>query len=139
MIYKNCEAKVPNVSSFDEIATDNLTQFQESIENFDFNGYLSLLMKIANDANKYMDEKAPWKLKKEEKIDEMNVVLYSIANVIKKIAILLQPIVPNIAQKILLELGYGDGILEFKDFDKNITAGQEIKIPSIITPRLQMK
>ena len=97
-------------------------------------------MKFADDVNKYMDEKAPWVLKKEEKIEEMEKALYSIVNSVKNIAILLQPVCPYIANKILKELGLNfEENLSFDELNKNIESGLKIEKPSIIIPRLQVK
>ena len=98
------------------------------------------LQKIAENANKYLDDKAPWKLFKDGKIEEMNKVLYSIANTIKNIAILLQPICPYLSKKILKELGLKfDEVITFDNLSKNLEFGTEIQTPTIIIPRMRTR
>lgn len=140
MIYKNCNGKIPVVEEFDIISTDSISIFENFIKDFDFNGYVDTIMRIAENANKYLDDKAPWKLCKENKIKEMEVVLYSIANTIKKIAILLQPIVPYISTQILKELGLEfNSFVNFDELNKDLEQNKEIQKPNIIIPRLQSR
>ncbi|MDD2839577.1 MAG: methionine--tRNA ligase [Rickettsiales bacterium] len=138
MIYKNCDAKIPQVKKFDVINSTDISIFENCMKNFDFTGYVENLIKIADETNKYMDEKAPWKLKKEGEIEEMNEVLYSIVNMIRKIAILLKPLCPYLSNKILSEIGFNGDIL-FNELNKNISGGQNILEPSVIVPRLSNK
>ena len=141
MIYKNCNAEIPQVKDFDTIYSNSIfDECEKYIKEFKFDTYVSLIMKFADDVNKYMDEKAPWVLKKEEKIEEMEKALYSIVNSVKNIAILLQPVCPYIANKILKELGLNfEENLSFDELNKNIESGLKIEKPSIIIPRLQVK
>jgi methionyl-tRNA synthetase len=71
----------------------------------------------------------------------MEKVLYSVANTIKDIAILLQPIVPHISQKILQELGIvgAGGIVPFSKLSENLEPLSTIREPSIIVPRLNSR
>lgn len=135
MIYKNCDAKIPEVKKFDTINSTEISIFENCMKNFDFTSYVENLLKIADETNKYMDEKAPWKLKKEERIEEMNEILYSIVNMIKNTAILLKPLCPYLANKILSEMGFSGDIL-FSELNNNLKSGQNISEPSIIIPRL---
>ncbi len=140
MIYKNCNGKIPNVDRFDILFTDNISTYENFIDDFSFDGYISSLMKIAENANKYLDDKAPWKLFKDGKIDEMEKVLYSIANTIKNIAILLQPICPYLSKRILKELGLKfDEAIAFDNLNKNLEFDIEIPEPTIIIPRMQTR
>ncbi len=67
---------------------------------------------IASAANEFIDETAPWTLKKEGKLDEMGTVLYALAESARCIAILLQPFMPTSAKKMLLQLGYSEADFE---------------------------
>jgi len=140
MIYKNCDRKIPNVARFDVLFTDNISVYEKFIDNFDFENYISSLMKIAENANKYLDERAPWKLFKENRRDEMNEALYSIVNAIKNLAILMQPICPYLAKRMLEGLGltFNDAVA-FDNLRENLKFGIEISKPAIIMPRLQSK
>jgi methionyl-tRNA synthetase len=52
------------------------------------------------EANKYIDEMAPWVLRKEDP-KRMEVVLYVLMEVLRYVTILYQPVIPTSADKIL--------------------------------------
>ena len=137
MIYKNFDATIPIVNNYDKIFVDSINEYENLINNFDFISYIERIIKIVEDTNKYFDEKQPWVLKKENKIEEMKVVLYSVVNTIRKIAILFQPIIPYLSSQILISIGEKDKI----NFDKinDDIKNNKIDEPKIIFPRLQLK
>jgi len=137
MIYKNYNEEIPTVGDFDDIYILDCKVLLDYFENFDIGGYVELIIKVAESANKYMDEKTPWNLQKEGKIDEAKRVLYSLANVIKNIAILLQPICPYIASTILHEIGFSRDCVSFGELGSNIKSATKIQKPTIVIPRLQ--
>ena len=55
-------------------------------------------------ANRYIDEQAPWKLRKTDP-ERMSTVLYTLMETIRYLAILMQPIVPKSAGRMLDQLG----------------------------------
>lgn len=66
---------------------------------------LDTLMDLARRANKYIDETAPWVLAKEESsIPRLKTVLFHLIEAIRQIAVLLQPFMPETAQKIFTQI-----------------------------------
>ena len=55
-------------------------------------------------ANKFVNDNAPWTLAKEGKIDECGRVLYSIFDLMCKVAVLIYPYCPNIASNMARQL-----------------------------------
>jgi methionyl-tRNA synthetase len=114
MINKNCDGKIPAYSyqpSEDELFAGlqplmELTQSEARgylhnlIDYQQINIMLEEIVTAASRANAYIDTQAPWALKKTD-IDRMNTVLYALAECIRKIAIVLQAVVPDSASKIL--------------------------------------
>ena len=137
MIYKNCEATIPVVKNFDNIFNDNFEKYESYIKHFEFNPYIEDIIKIIENTNKYFDEKQPWVLKKENKLEEMKIVLYSVVNTIRKIAILLQPIIPYLSSQILLSLGENETV-NFSKINEDLK-NNKINEPKIIFPRLEKK
>ncbi|MDR3289759.1 MAG: methionine--tRNA ligase [Rickettsiales bacterium] len=133
LIYKNFDKKIPIVKDFDKIVNVKIDNFRKHIDDIDINDYVNELLQIAEHANKYIDENKPWELVKSDK-EKSSIVLYSVANIILKIAILLQPFVPYLAKNILEGLGY-DNIIGFDKIDDNLR-GNVIEEPKIIIPRL---
>jgi methionyl-tRNA synthetase len=118
MIQKNCDGKVPSYSSTPDAQTlELLNQAKHALERIEcilikermnFSEVLEIILTCAVKANEYIDQKAPWTLKKEGKTTEMGEVLYALAEAVRGIAILLQPFMPESSKKILLQLGYSE-------------------------------
>lgn len=64
---------------------------------------LNLVIDIFNHANKYIEEKEPWRLAKEAN-PALNTVLYNLVETIKQGATLLQPFLPDTATNIFAQL-----------------------------------
>jgi methionyl-tRNA synthetase len=66
---------------------------------------LESIWTIVSAGNKYIDEKAPWKLMKEGKTDEAGTVLYTVLDGVRSAAVLLRPFMPNASQALWTQLG----------------------------------
>jgi len=63
---------------------------------------LSEIMNLSRRCNKYIDEKTPWLLAKEEaKKEDLQTTMYNLLESIRFIGVLLQPYMPKTSQKIL--------------------------------------
>jgi methionyl-tRNA synthetase len=121
MIQKNADGKVPsdeNLQNSDEellelvqITKDIQGDYEEHTKNFRFDAILNEIMRFSSKSNEYIDKQEPWKLKKENP-QRMQTVLYTLAESIRCIAIMLQPFTPTAAKKILLQLGYKESDFE---------------------------
>ena len=65
-----------------------------------FDQFLKNIWLVISDANKYVDNQAPWSLKKND-FKRMEVVLYTLIETIRQISIMLQPFIPNTSKSIL--------------------------------------
>ncbi len=62
-------------------------------------------------ANRYLVEKEPWKLAKDpDRREELAGILYASAEVLRILAILIQPIMPSAAQRLWDQLGIGGDV-----------------------------
>ena len=66
----------------------------------DLNAYIKKVISYSFEANKYFNDSRPWSLKDND-LDRMNTILFTIVKQIKNISILLSPIVPIAAGKTL--------------------------------------
>ena len=106
-IKKNCSNKIPqkkNLSKEGKVLTDklknDLDKLTALIDKQDLNNYIRKVIEYSFDSNKYFNDSEPWSLKKTD-INKMNSILYSVVEQIKNISILLLPIIPISANKIL--------------------------------------
>ncbi|CAN5626684.1 methionine--tRNA ligase [soil metagenome] len=71
----------------------------ENFENRDFAKVLNEIREIADETNKYFDDKAPWALIKTDE-EETRSVLTTTLNVFRFMAIALKPVLPDYADKV---------------------------------------
>jgi methionyl-tRNA synthetase len=110
MIARNCEGRVPAPGSLqtdDErltaAAAGLVDRLRAAIDRQQFHTALIAMWEVVADANGYVDRQAPWALRKTDP-PRMRTVLYVLADVIRHLAILAQPFVPEAAGRMLDQL-----------------------------------
>jgi methionyl-tRNA synthetase len=110
MVNKNCGAAVPTQGALSAADTALLGVAHGLIEPIRvemgqqaFHRALELIWATVSDANRYIDEQAPWSLRKTDP-SRMATVLYALVEVIRHLGILVQPFMPGSAAKILDQL-----------------------------------
>jgi methionyl-tRNA synthetase len=86
------------------------------------------------DANRYFAGEAPWALAKTDPARQATV-LYVTAEVLRQVAILCQPFMPESAGKLLDLLAIPADRRSFADFSTRIAAGATLPAPSPVFPR----
>ncbi|MDP2946573.1 MAG: methionine--tRNA ligase [Nanoarchaeota archaeon] len=84
----------------------NLNQIDKYMENLEFHNALSEIWKFIDECNKYINDKEPWNLEKNNKQEELKNVLYNLAESIRIIAELIYSFMPESSEKIHTQLGY---------------------------------
>ena len=107
MIYKNCDGRIPEPGAFtaqDEAllsATDNLHAVaREAMDRQAITQYLNAVWAVIADANGYFAAEEPWAKKKTDP-RRMETILYVTAEVVRQFGILAQPVMPELAGKLL--------------------------------------
>ena len=109
MIAKNCGGVVPDWTAGvnDEEARNLLAESdqlvmeaRERMENFLIDQYLALVMRTVSNTNRYFASREPWKLAKSDP-KAMAGVLFTTIEVLRIVAILLQPAMPTAMSKLL--------------------------------------
>ncbi len=146
-VYKNCNATVPKNMGFtpDDSklithAYEILPKLREDYNSQLFNVALERVWGLVAASNKYIDEQAPWKLRKTDP-DRMHTVLYTLLETIRCIGILLQPIMPGSSEKILNQLALDTSKRSFAALNSNdgLEAGTSLQKPNPIFPRFEEK
>lgn len=145
MIYKNCEEKYPAAGTLQEVDLALLAQAYEGLvpamrkhaEQFAFHNVLAHIWQVITACDAYIDQQAPWKLKKENP-ERMNTVLYVLAEAIRCIAIAVQPVMPESAGKILdqLKISKEQRLFSHISPDCALKSGTEIDKPEGVFPRI---
>lgn len=107
-IAKNCDGKVPQPGILEDVdhallnhaGQEMLVAVRGEFEKLQFSRAIEEIVRVANAANAYIDEQAPWTLKKTDPA-RMQTVLYVLAETIRNLGLILQPFVPVAANKIL--------------------------------------
>lgn len=78
--------------------------YHEGFEQFDIKGAVESLLALAREGNLYVDQQKPWELAKTDKA-RLEVVLGNLMELCKALGEMLQPLIPESAQKILDQVG----------------------------------
>ncbi len=88
------------ISNCNERLSDYMVYFQAT----EFSKAIEKVLEIVSSTNKYIDDTKPWALAKENKTNELKKVLRTSLEMIRLIAILFYPIIPDSSTKILKAL-----------------------------------
>ncbi len=147
MIYKNNDGKIVNISYFEdakellEKAYKLKDQVTIEMDKFAFDEAIEKIINFGRACNHFVDQKAPWNLKKEHRYEEMNLVLSVVAESLRCIAIPLQSFIPTLAKQLLdiLKIDEKYRVLKFAEADFALKSGHVIKEPKAVFPRLEVK
>jgi methionyl-tRNA synthetase len=119
MIAKNCDGVVPEPGDFTEAdkailaeADAALAAVTEEIDAFAIHRALEIVWALIADANRYFAAEEPWAHKKTNP-KRMETILYVTAEVLRQIAILVQPVMAASAAKLLDQLGVPENARDF--------------------------
>ncbi|CEL95847.1 unnamed protein product [Vitrella brassicaformis CCMP3155] len=113
LVYKNCDKQIPQPQTdFTEddqallsAADGLLEECRRSVAlTQGLHHYAEALIKVARQANKYIESQAPWQLKKTDAA-RMTTVLFVLCETLRRVAVLFQPIIPLAASQMLDQLG----------------------------------
>ena len=97
-------------------ANESLNKYKTLMDDFRVADALEEVMKLLRQANKYIDQTAPWVLAKDEaKKDTLLNVLYNLLESIRIATVMLEPAIPSTANKVYAALN--TSLTEFKDLD----------------------
>ncbi len=115
-----------------------LKKIEINYEKQEFHKAIETIWKLISEANKYVDENAPWQLLKDDK-ERAGDVLNILVLIIAKIAIFLAPIMPNISENILNKIGLSIKKLSMKDISSDNFLNEDYKIekPEIIFQKIE--
>ncbi|QDW38864.1 methionine--tRNA ligase [Bradyrhizobium sp. KBS0727] len=96
--------------------------------------WLNAVWTVVAEANRYFAGEAPWALAKTDPARQ-KTVLYVTAEVVRQVAILTQPVMPDASAKLLDSLGVPAGARDFKALGTRIRAGTPLPAPVGVFPR----
>ena len=95
-------------------------KFNELIKNIDnqnINFYVNFIVNQLFSANKYFNDQEPWKKKND--IIRLNSIVYTALELIRKITILLYPVMPTTSVKVLNTFNINENEIDFSSIKNN--------------------
>jgi len=150
MINKYCEGIVPKYASkvtpydseLSTTAANVVGRYHEAMDKMEFSTALSEVWTLISRANKYIDETQPWVLAKDpEKKAELVSVMVHLAESLRIVAILLQPIMTETPANIFHQLGLTSEAMDLKDlrFGEFPSDTKVVAKGTPIFPRLELE
>jgi methionyl-tRNA synthetase len=96
--------------------------------------WLNVVWSVVAEANRYFAGEAPWALAKTDP-DRQKTVLYVTAEVVRQVAILTQPVMPDASSKLLDSLGVPQDARDFAALGTRMKAGATLPPPVGVFPR----
>ena len=99
--------------------------------------YINFVVEQLFSANKYFNDQEPWKKKND--IKRLNTIIYVSLELIRKISIMLYPIIPSTSLKVLKIFNINEDKIDFntiKDHEK-LNKKEKISKPSILFKKIE--
>ena len=141
---KNCEGKIPNKIKFNEDDLKLLNKFKlnlniirEKIDNQDINFYINFIVESLFETNKYFNDQEPWKKKTE--IIRLNTIVYTTLEIVRKISVMLFPIIPQSSLKALKIFNIKEKEINFSSIENHefLKKGSPIKSIEILFKKIE--
>lgn len=148
MIRQYREGKIPasaGAASIAEEANKTVASFRESFDRFEFHRALEQVWALLTFVDRAIVQYQPWNLSKKEDAESqarLDEILYSSAETLRIVSILLKPVLPEITEKIWAQLGMTTTLLDER-IDRlawgGLAAGQAVGEAAQLFPRLDLK
>jgi len=122
-----------------QVAVETERRFGE----LSFHRALTSIWELINLANKYIDGMAPWNLAKDPgQAERLHTVLYQLLEVLRFVAVLISPFMPQTAEKIQTQLGIADfsdqTLASLKEWG-GLAPGGKVRKGEALFPRVEDK
>ncbi|OUW95110.1 MAG: methionine--tRNA ligase [Pelagibacteraceae bacterium TMED237] len=141
-IVKNCNSSLKSTNNFSNQDNDLLNilnlkfkDYSNYMNNQQIDKSIKSIMELLSSTNAYVDEQAPWSLKKTDQ-ERMKVVLFLVSIIIIKSTLMLFPIIPKSSKKVLSFFNLDTNNLTFDKYDDIIKKDININVPDPIFPRI---
>ncbi|HLJ18098.1 MAG TPA: methionine--tRNA ligase, partial [Bryobacteraceae bacterium] len=117
----------------------------DAYEEFEFNRALEAIWSLISDIDKFIVERAPWKLARQNDVESQKLLdntLYTAAETLRIVCGLLSPVLPEAAAKIRLQLGFTTPIESVRTSELDwghLPEGQKLGKVDAVFPRADAK
>ena len=139
---KNCSSVIPEHQYNDDDlnilnSMTNLDKIRNFIDNQDINQYMNFIIDRLFASNKYFNDQEPWKKKDDQ--ERLNTIVYTALELIRKITILLYPIIPNTSINVMkiFDLSENEILLDTIKNNNFIEIGTKIENIGILFKKVE--
>lgn len=90
-------------------------KYKTAVEDYDLKLACEIVLDLAVSANKFVDTQKPWEIAKQGDMKKLNEVLFALIEMINSVGVMLLPIIPDSATKILDLIGVDSKNCKFED------------------------
>jgi methionyl-tRNA synthetase len=125
------------------VNTAGTRELPAAFEALEFSVGIEAWMRAVFACNQYVDEQAPWTLRKNDP-ERMRVVLLTLFGVVRTLAIAIRPVVPGSADRLLDQMGIPAGerdcaaLADGGWYDRLVASGFRLSQPVGVFPRLEL-
>lgn len=107
MCEKYFDSKIPKGREDKNLSSKlDFKKIDSFVENYELHNALNEIWHFVDECNKYTNEKEPWTLAKNNKQEELQLVLFNLAEGLRLISQLIYPFMPETSEKINEQLGF---------------------------------
>ena len=148
MIEKYCAGVIPEAATWDSVdeelrsmALNAAEKVEKQMDKFAFNMALEEIWTVVRRANKYIDEKTPWILAKDEsRKAELDTVMKNLAEAIRIVSVLIEPFMHSTTREIRKQLGMSTLQADWEEaFTFDVLAGARVQKGRVLFPRLDIE
>ncbi len=118
LLHRNRSGVVPQPDAGDAdslvmrgLVTATVDEVAGYLDKLQFSDALASIWTLIGRGNKYMEDQAPWKLARNEAdAAKLDTVLYTVLEMVRSIAIMVQPVMPHVAEVIWGQLGISEAL-----------------------------
>ncbi len=143
--YRNFEGVVPNMGDLDNSSQTILKHSEETMTAVDrmiyqckFKEAIKAAMTLAQEANRYLDEKSPWKVIKQDRNLAASSLWVAVA-VISDLKTIMYPFLPFTSQKLHTYLGFNSEVDNLNWGINRPAPGQKLATPQPLFTKLEEK
>jgi methionyl-tRNA synthetase len=149
MIFKNMDGELSSISTrvadteLEDLVHANIDSLEASFGDYAFSDGLEHWMRAVFACNQYVDEQAPWTLRKTDP-ERMAAVLMVLFRCVRDLAIAVRAVVPTSIDDLLGQMGIGPDERDYGALRDNswftslVSSGFRIAQPTGVFPRLEM-
>lgn len=135
--YRDAVVPAAGAGVLEPVSRDSLRDYARAMDANALQDGAAAIIELASRANRYVEETAPWKLAKEQRVRELDTVLADLVRSVARLAVLCVPFMPEKAAAIWGALGAPRrlGDVPLRDLEPLDVSGWRVSKPTPLFPK----